>query len=155
VVWQARLPFQQELAALDNLPRLVRRRIVCGDQPYLAVVDDLGSATVLEVTQRDSIDAGAALAYQRDTAAELYDPFVADVDAVMMIKPTPHLKMVAGLKSAHAVRGYLEGHRQQGRLPGARAIDVGHRDRTVLTHLLTAALDGPGLVRNEKLSEQG
>jgi len=58
------------------------------------VQDDFSCATILEVAQRNSADASAALVQQGDGAAELDNAVVVEVDTVMVIKPAPDLEMV-------------------------------------------------------------
>ncbi len=72
-----------------------------GEPAAVSVADGLGCPAVLEVRERDRINGRAALVPECDAAAELDDPVVADVDAVMVVVGrAPYVQMVAGLKSA-------------------------------------------------------
>lgn len=74
------LELEQELCAGDDLPTFVSRRVVAGVQHALvAMAFDYRGTALYELGEGDRADRGAGLVGERDAAAELDDPVVADV----------------------------------------------------------------------------
>jgi hypothetical protein len=73
---------EQELGALHDLPWRVCRWMVASKPVIASVAHDSGCPAAFEVLERHRVDRGVRPV--PDAAAELDDPIIADVDAMMV-----------------------------------------------------------------------
>jgi hypothetical protein len=86
VVWQPRLQLHQEFSALDGFPGRVGRRVPAGEPALIPVPDDRRCPAPLKVLRRGHGYPDVELAGEGDSATELDDAIIADVDAVMELQ---------------------------------------------------------------------
>jgi hypothetical protein len=75
--------------------------VVAGEPAFVSVADHDGGAALLEVGERDCVDASTVLVPQAGAAAELDDAVVADVHAVVVVNAAPHLQVHARREPVH------------------------------------------------------